>query len=364
MSEVFGLWGAQLLCLDKRKASVVFAHEGGPAPPQAPLDYVREYHEINPRIAPSLRLGVNEWMHDHEYFDDDFVERDPFYRDFLIPMGGRYLSGTKLAEDDRHLLVFGAMRGIDARPLGTEEIRVLDRLKHHMLEALRLQDHLRRSIPAIGVAGPILEKLELPVMLIDEERCIVHRNGAASAFLAADDRLSDWGGTLTTDDAADNLALTLKVRSLELSAPETQTRPVRAIVRIRGRAERPILLFMHAIRPARVMQAFGHRPLILTFVYDPGATRDFDPLIVREAFGLTPAEARVAVGIAQGSSADELATSHRVSLHTLRAQIQAVLRKMGADRQADIVRVLAGLPAHGAMIDSTPGSSRQRRDPS
>jgi len=115
IADVFGLWGSQLLGLDKRQGSIIYTHEGGPATAQARLEYVRQYHEINPRVRPSLTLGLDEWMHDHHHFDERFMDGSPFYRDFLAPFGGRYMSCTKLMEDDRHVVMFAAMRGVTCR---------------------------------------------------------------------------------------------------------------------------------------------------------------------------------------------------------------------------------------------------------
>jgi len=216
-----------------------------------------------------------------------------------------------------------------------------------MVEALRIQDHLRQATPTTGIAGPILDQFTQPVMLIDEERRIVFRNAAAAQCLAGAGPLVEQIGVLTTPSRADNYALVLELKSLELSSMDRQARPTRALVRLRGEGDLPVLLFLQAIRPARTMYAFGHRALALVIVYDPSLTRGYDPLIVREAFGMTPAEARVAIGLAQGHSAAGLADSYRVSVHTLRSQVQSVMQKLGTGRQADVVRILSGLPFPG-----------------
>jgi DNA-binding CsgD family transcriptional regulator/PAS domain-containing protein len=347
IADIFGLWGSQLLGLDKRQGSIICTHEGGPATAQARLAYVREHHELNPRVRPSLTIGLDEWMHDHHHFDERFMGGHPFYRDFLAPFGGRYMSATKLIEDDRHVVMFAAMRGHGDVPLGPDEIDAMDRIKRHMVEALRIQDHLRQTTPTTGIAGPILDQFTQPVMLIDEERRIVFRNAAAAHCLGGSGPLVEQRGVLATMNRADNYALVLKLKSLELSSMDRRARPTRALVPLRGESHLPVLLFLQAIRPARTMYAFGHRALALVIVYDPSLTRGFDPQIVREAFGMTPAEARVAIGLAQGHSAADLADSYRVSVHTLRSQVQSVMRKPGTGRQADVVRILSGLPMVG-----------------
>src|SRR3954468_23811541 len=87
LAAEFGLWGVQVLGIDKQNCSLLFAHEAGPMPPQATLDYLRRYHALNPHIAPAIALPVGEWLHSHEMFDDAAVAADPFYQEFMIPHG-------------------------------------------------------------------------------------------------------------------------------------------------------------------------------------------------------------------------------------------------------------------------------------
>jgi DNA-binding CsgD family transcriptional regulator len=59
-------------------------------------------------------------------------------------------------------------------------------------------------------------------------------------------------------------------------------------------------------------------------------------------FDLTPAEARVARGIAVGKTVDELAHEAGLAAATVRNQLKSVFSKTGVSRQADLVGMLAG----------------------
>jgi len=60
-----------------------------------------------------------------------------------------------------------------------------------------------------------------------------------------------------------------------------------------------------------------------------------------DLFGLTPAEARLTIAIAEGKSLNAFAESHHISSHTARTQIKRVFEKTGTHSQADLVsRVL------------------------
>jgi DNA-binding CsgD family transcriptional regulator len=57
-------------------------------------------------------------------------------------------------------------------------------------------------------------------------------------------------------------------------------------------------------------------------------------------FGLTPAEARLAIRLSRGASLAAVADSHNISQHTARAQLKSVFAKTGVSRQAELVRLV------------------------
>lgn len=83
--------------------------------------------------------------------------------------------------------------------------------------------------------------------------------------------------------------------------------------------------------------------------------------MLRESFGLTTAEARLAVLLAHGLTLAEAAERVGVSIHTVRNQLRAVFDKLGLNRQSELVRALTQL-AQLAMnaFSWTPASSGLR----
>ena len=99
-------------------ATVAFSYEVGPGfTPQGALEYLTRYHRIDPRVALVQDLPTCEWMQCHDHFDDAFVARDPFYRDFLMAYGGRYVSAAKVYQDDEVIAFLGIHRGRGSNPL-------------------------------------------------------------------------------------------------------------------------------------------------------------------------------------------------------------------------------------------------------
>jgi len=347
VAEAFDAWAVQLIGMNKANGSVLFSHDGGKASPESALDYIREYHQHNPRIRPTLALGAEEWIHDHELFDEEFVANNSFYRDFLIPYGGRYLSGTKIVDNDERLVIFGAMRGCGTQPFTLSEREYLDRLKRHLVVALRIQTHLRVAHSDVQAGAALLNQFDRPMILIDAERTICFRNTAGARMLSDGDYILERNGVLHCCDRGSDRELSLVLHELRLleGLHHVQTPPDRRFLRTRAADATPIGIYLVAMRPAATMETFGHEPRALVFFHDPRSSPGLDPLIVAETFDLTPAESRVAVALAAGYGIADIAKRHQVAVVTIRTQLKAVFAKTNTARQAELVRMLVAMPA-------------------
>lgn len=189
MQRLFAASGVHLHGVRRTDGSVAFSDEVGGFPADSVLACIREYHRIDPRVALVTRLGLGEWMNCHRHFDDAFVACDRFYRDFLIPYGGRNVAGARICEDAEIVAIIGIQRGRSMEPLTDEGLAPGECLGRHVTTApgpwrrhgRLLQEHL------LGTA--VLEQLLHPVMLIDEQQRLQHGNVVAFGLLPASDHL-------------------------------------------------------------------------------------------------------------------------------------------------------------------------------
>jgi len=84
--------------------------------------------------------------------------------------------------------------------------------------------------------------------------------------------------------------------------------------------------------------------LALVVVRDPESANGSAGDKLRQLFGLSGAEASLAVALAEGMTPDEMADARRVSLNTIRTQLRAVSEKMGCNRLAQVAALVASLP--------------------
>ena len=64
---------------------------------------------------------------------------------------------------------------------------------------------------------------------------------------------------------------------------------------------------------------------------------------VTRTFGLSPAEARLAIALMQGRRMNDIARSFGVEITTVRTQLSSILKKVGVERQADLIKALSDI---------------------
>ena len=82
---------------------------------------------------------------------------------------------------------------------------------------------------------------------------------------------------------------------------------------------------------------------VLVFVVDPVNSSGMSISWVMDAYGLTPAEARVALAASSGAAIPVVAMSLRLSQNTIKTHLRRIYAKTGTSRQAELARVIASL---------------------
>lgn len=348
MTEHLQCFMVQLVGIDLQQQRLTYSFEGGAQTAEGIVEYARKYHRLDPHLQHVMAQPPGTMLHMHELFDEDFVAQSRFYQDFLIPYGSRFVHGGKLHETEHSAVLLGIHRNRASGPLDGEGRARAQRLFYHLSHAVQL--YSRQSAPraeaAIGRAT--LDRLGSPVLLLDEQRRIRLCNEAAEGVLARGEPLRNVGGLLHCTHAASSDALTLALRSLQLAGlpGAGEGAPLdRAVVRVPVPGQLlPLSLCLLAIRPDHTLGAFGERPSAMLLVHDPASRPRFDPFLLGAVLDLTPAESRVATGLASGLSPVQIATEHGVSVHTVRTQIRTIYKKLGVRHLAELLLLVNASP--------------------
>lgn len=334
----------------------LMAHESGAGAEleDGILQYVRKYHLIDPRRAQLVAgiVPVGSWYHDSDHLDSAFMDRDPFYQQFLAAYGSRHLCALTLTPSSDQVVLFGLELPPQRGPLKPDERQVVARLGLYVDDALRAYERVRR-LRAQALAGhQLLQTFEQPMWLIDLDRYVHDANAAAREEAYKGRWLIQRGPHLAAHTGRldrDLLACVHELRTLGHGASR--------VLRHEAPGESQSLwLHLSLLRPQETLGAFGTHPMVLVTLFDPLQVRAFDPFALATLLGLTPAQARVAAGLAEGHTPEEIAATAGTSVATVRSHLHKVLQRTGARGIEELVLRLNEGHALWAMTDE--GSSR------
>lgn len=330
--------GSQLVVVDKTNGQVVRSEQPDHTSPDGVLEYMREYHRLDPHVPYIASRQVGEIIHTADAFPAAEYEDHPFYREFWRPFNVRSFVGTKLGEDTQRTAVIALMRSLD-RPLYTsKEIEVASRYLRHLVAAVRITQYLRNIKTSGAVGYGLMEGSDRPMILLDDRRGIRASNTAARAMLDKGDFLFARNEMLHCR-AADGEH---KLAQAMAAARRPQVRPTgnRIALRLTQCNGTRLLCSVWYLEPEATMGVFGPEPAALLTIALPSLARIVDPVFLASMFDFTPAEVRIATSLMKGETLDQIATERLLSIETVRTHLKAIFGKTQTHRQAELIQCL------------------------
>jgi DNA-binding CsgD family transcriptional regulator len=342
--EALGLCGqyagavdAQLFTLEKHPKSLVSSLLAGTAFSfAAEADFINHYLAIDPR-PQLLDGGLGEWRYCHQFNNQDFVNRNAFYQDFLIPNGARYVMAGCIDKSEESYHVLALLRAVGQQPFTQTDQSAAEHFRSHLQRALRLQRHTQHLQTKAELGALAIDALAMPVLIVDQKGAIRHLNKDAERFLADKQAGLDCKmGLLTAMGAANKNTL------LALIASASSYPAMGGGMLLQGN-DGSCQVFVTPLPAASVFVHDWQSPLALVLVLESGKNLSTLQLL-GSLYDLSPAELRVASALLNGKSPEYYAHDAKVSLNTVRTQLKSLFRKTGTSRQSELVALLSQLP--------------------
>jgi DNA-binding CsgD family transcriptional regulator len=273
---------------------------------------------------------------DIDFFTPEELDREPIYRDLYrsrLKVGSVAGTAIPIPTGERATFVLG--RRIERGPMERAVIQQLDELRPHLARSALLSARLQ--LERARVASETLAVIGLPALVLNEQGKVLAANHLIETLTGyvqwrAHDRLS------LSDGAADRL-LRDAIATIDLTGgPSVRSFPVRDM-------NADVMMVAHVV-PIRLSARDIFVRCAAVLILTPVALPQAPPVeLVQSLFDLTPAEARVARGLAAGKTVDDIATAGGTSATTIRTQVRGVLEKTGRHRQVDIVALLTAISA-------------------
>jgi DNA-binding CsgD family transcriptional regulator len=196
---------------------------------------------------------------------------------------------------------------------------------------------LSAAVGRMVLSGAIdaLDAVRQPAVAIDRFGCVLNANASVEALF--DDQIRIKDRRLHVCDAGARSALDKLYDRLRITS-DLAPLPCEPIV-ARRRDNGPVVLRILPVPPAARVPILGARALITLTAVAPRPGPQATLLV--DAFGLTPAEARLASIIAEGRNPEHAAEELKISRATARNQLKAIFAKTATRRQSELVALLS-----------------------
>lgn len=278
-------------------------------------------------------------LHTDALLDPQALRATTFYNDYWKRWGIAGGLTTSVAITGRRHANFAALHSAQ-RQLDREDGSLFDLFVGHARAALRQRHALRMRDAALRGLLDSTDCLADAVFVIDGVGALVQSNAAGDELIARGDVVRLRGGELRLGRANGPDPLADLVG--EIVGPARSLRsaePVRCLA-IREGGSGPDELLVTAVRTGTSRQR--GTPAAILFLRRAGDVRPvFLPQHLRDLFGFTPAESRVANALVAGERVEEIAARLSVRADTVRGHVKRMLAKTGTRKQADLVGRLA-----------------------
>lgn len=295
-------------------------------------------HDPVYRIQERQPVGVASQVADHR----ELREYHPLYHRLVLkPANLGFVAAVTLYRDDEWHVGLGVHRGFEAEPFSAADIATIQQLFPHFCRAVRIHREFELLRNRDDQLSSALSRLTLGVLVVAPGGRVVYRNETADLLLdghpaiglTAEGRLRVWS-------AEEQRQLDQLLCALATAERRAEVRGRAIGIHHPGR-DLPLTLMAAPLEaPLGGMNGTSVEGYVAVYLADPESPTFVQAETLQSLYGLSPAEAAVAISLANGLTLEEISRSNGVSTETVRSQLKSVFSRMGVNRQQDVVRVV------------------------
>jgi DNA-binding CsgD family transcriptional regulator len=331
ISAAVGATGAGLLQSDVRTPDI---------PRSAGVDegfrayFAEGWHasDIRAERGVPLAMAGERIIIDQDIVTAEEIKRLPFYTELLAPRGLGWFAAVTFRAGPAPW-VMSIQRSHKEGPFEAYDKPTLVRLSRRLTEVASLSTAVGRMV--LSGATDALNAVHQAAVAIDRFGFVLETNPAAEALF--DDHLRIKDRRLVAFDAEARSALEKLYDRLRVTS-DLVPLPCDPLV-VRRRDKAPVILRILPVPPSARVPFLGARALVTLTAMErrPGP----HAALLAGAFGLTPAESRLASIIAAGGNPERAAEELKIAKATARNHLKAIFAKTATRRQSELVALLS-----------------------
>ena len=216
-----------------------------------------------------------------------------------------------------------------------DNVELMSALVPHLQQALRTQNCLREAATGAGDVTIAIDAVRYGVAMVSANSTVVHMNSAATSIFRSGDGLSVRAGVIEAVRPSSKTRLAISIGAA-LHGRQSGVCRGDSFLCSRPSGKRPYVV--HVLPAGTIWDHPAPRALVV--IIDPEQQPEPPTDLLRRLYGLTQAEAEIAVRVLRGDGLKPIAEELSVSLATVKTHLQHVFDKTDTHRQAELVRLL------------------------
>jgi DNA-binding CsgD family transcriptional regulator len=235
------------------------------------------------------------------------------------------------------------VRSVGCRACGSRVCRggCLDSSRRTASAAQRTPEAVRDFSSVLAAGLEALDLLDIGVAVTNGSRQLLFANQTAEQILLTRDGLEVTPhGVLSSIKRSSGTSLSELIQQAAQVAQSGKQDPKDAVLAVqRPSGKRPLTLLVRSLKTRQPQSGPGD-PAVLVFVWDPELPVRDTETGLRQLFGLTSCEARLANLLMEGKTVDDCCSHLDIRPSTARMHLANLFAKTGVQRQGQLVSLL------------------------
>ncbi len=329
--DLVGADSASLIAFDGRSRLLNLTNVGFTT--EWSRDYGQHFHSLDPLERDSRSAVAGTWV-DTAQYSASAMQRTEFFADFMVKHDmAQILVLVIEASPSIHAAVGFQRSSVDPRLI----FKVQEGERGEYFRLLRRQLSARQDRLAEGICTmeSAFAAFDEALLVVRPDGNVIHASRLTARYLDGRSGLTIHRGMFGHRDA--------KVQGLIASR-------LHACVQRGARCTVSVAMGTPAATTVDIAMAAGTRdlvgsPLLIVRLHSPCQQPLPDVEQLTASLPITAAEAAVLKGLLYSMSVTDIAASRGVSVHTVRTQVAALMRKLDCTRQADLLGIALALPS-------------------
>jgi DNA-binding CsgD family transcriptional regulator/PAS domain-containing protein len=334
--------GFSILITEDAASSKAHVHYTSKDDPEWLEAYFRKYIYLNPTLVPAvMNLKVGDIFSVSSFMTHKEFRASSFYREWAATRGYMDTIGTLLAKTATGMSVLSAVRHESDGPVNNETRRRMKLIGPHVRRAVSIGRVLDMSQVTTSSFADTLDGFAAAIVLVDAKMRVVYANPAAVEIFESGEPLLRHGSMLAATSDGAGAALISAVQACADGDAAVGTKGLAIPMTTRG-GNTFVAHMLPLTASLRRPTGAAYGAVAAIFIRKMALEYPSPLETLADHYHLTARELSVLLAVVELGGVPAVASLLGLSEKTVKTYLRSIFQKTGSNRQADLVKIIAG----------------------